>query len=57
MTQNQKNKIHEVIENIIEIRQKLDEVMYNEPISDMEYGRLRECYDMICEVNDKLYNV
>lgn len=31
--------------------------MYNEPISDMEYGRLRECYDMVCEVNDKLYNV
>ena len=57
MTQHQKRKIHEVIENIIEIRQKLDEVMYNEPISDMEYGRLRECYDMVCEVNDKLYNV
>lgn len=57
MTQNQKKNIHEVIENIIEIRQKLDEVMYNEPISDIEYGRLRECYDMICEVNDKLYNV
>lgn len=57
MTQQQKNKIREVIENIIEIRQKLDEVMYNEPVSDIEYCRLRECYDMICEVNDKLYNV
>lgn len=57
MTANQITQLRKVINKLNDIRQTLDEVVYSEPISDMEYGQVRECYDMICEVIDKLYNV
>lgn len=44
------------VQNHIEsIRQLLDNEMYGpEPVSDEEYPKVREIYNIICEVNDKL---
>ena len=55
MTALQDHKVRMVIQSLTEARQMLDNIMYSEPrVSDDEYSRLRECYDKICEANDKL---
>lgn len=58
MTTSQRSQIGKAIERLNAIRQLLDGVMYySEPITDEEHGKVRECYDGLCEVTDKLYRI
>ena len=58
MTQQQRNKLIRVCAFINDIRSTLDDVMYrSEPLTDEEHGKVRECYDNLCEVTDKLYRI
>lgn len=56
MTAIQYAQINEVRDHIKAIRGILDNVMYDRimPVSDAEYSKLRECYDLICQANDTL---
>ena len=55
MTPRQKNAINAAREKIKEIRVLLDGVMYyTDPLTDSEFKRIREAYDLICKANDKL---
>ena len=48
-------QISKVKENIVEIRQMLDEIMYcGRPIADKDFKHLRSAYDKVCEANDEL---
>ncbi len=55
MTLVQENMLNKVREGIDTIRNQLDWVMYrSEPLSDREFKRIREAYEYLCKVNDKL---
>lgn len=44
-----------VREEIGVLRSMLDHLMYySEPLKKEEYEKIRECYDKICEANDKI---
>ena len=56
MTQPQLYRLEKVKRKIMESREILDDVMYRMiPLSDEEYERIRESYDLLCRANDKLY--
>lgn len=43
-------------ERIRELRSMLDDVMYRStPLTDSEYKKIREGYELICQANDKLF--
>ena len=50
--------MRKVREYIKDLRNMLDDLMYNnsgkEQLSDDEFRRVREAYDLICQANDKL---
>ena len=55
MTQEKKNQVHMIINNLNNSRRLLDDVMFGgEGVSDEEFFRLRSCYDVICLALDKL---
>lgn len=56
MTPSQENVIFSVRRKINEIRGNLDALMYGQdiPISEHEFQKVREAYDLICKANDKL---
>ena len=56
MTKKQQYQISEAITCILQARKWLDLAMYNSAteLSEEEYGRIREAYDLICKANDKL---
>lgn len=56
MTSRQQYIMTKVQEKIHELRVMLDDVMYrSDPLSDNEYKKIREGYDLICQANDKLF--
>lgn len=58
MTYRQEIIMGKVREHIKDLRNMLDDLMYNnsgkEQLSDDEFRRAREAYDLICQANDKL---
>ena len=55
MTTRQQYILLKVQEQIRTTRQMLDDVMYRtDPLTPEERKRVRECYDLICQANDKL---
>ena len=47
--------LNQVRSQIKDIRRTLDGLMYGGiPITDDEYKKIREAYDLICKANDKL---
>lgn len=55
MTSRQEYILGKVREQIHTIRQMLDDVMYRtDPLTPEEHKRVRECYDLLCQANDKL---
>lgn len=56
MTIHQKRAINDVRECIRHIRNTLDTLMYGSepPVSQQEYERIREAYDLLCQATDKL---
>lgn len=56
MTQQQQNELRKAKNKIGEIREILDNVMYRmmPTISDDDYDKIREVYDLLCVANDKL---
>ena len=56
MTIEQDAQLRNVRDKIKKVRDNLDRIMYcSTPLSDEEYSRLREGYDLLCQANDKLY--
>ena len=55
MTTRQDYILSKVREQIYITRQMLDDVMYRtDPLTPEEHKRVRECYDLICQANDRL---
>ena len=56
MTRKQQIIIDKAHEKIRDLRNLLDDLMYNaaDPIDDALYPRIREAYDLVCQANDKL---
>ena len=55
MTPKQEIMLNKVRILITDTRNILDDMMYRfDPLTDMEFSRIREAYDLICKANDKL---
>ena len=55
MTIVQENMLNKVREEIDVMRNQLEWVMYrSENLTEKEYKRIREAYDLICKANDKI---
>ena len=55
MTDRQQYILRKAKENISELRNKLDDIMYRtDLLPDNEYKKIREAYDLICKANDML---
>ena len=55
MTLVQENMLNKVREEIDVMRNQLDWVMYrSEGLTEKEYKRIREAYEYLCKVNDKI---
>lgn len=55
MTPRQEIMLNRVRALIADTRSVLDDVMYHsDPLSDIEFSKVREAYDLICKANDKL---
>ena len=55
MTIRQMNAVEKTRGLIREIRELLDGVMYySDPLTDDEFKKVREAYDLVCKANDKL---
>ena len=57
MTIEQERGIRKAVEGIKEVRGILDGVMYGkdrDELTEKEFSKIREAYDLICKANDKL---
>ena len=55
MTNRQERALQTVRAKIRDIRGLLDGVMYySDPLTDDEFKKVREAYDLVCKANDKL---
>ena len=55
MTVRQINAVEQARGKIREIRELLDGVMYSsDPLTDAEFKKVREAYDLVCKANDRL---
>lgn len=56
MSNEQQIRLDKVRGKLKEAREMLDDVMYRMmPLSDNEFKKVREGYDLICQANDKLF--
>ncbi len=55
MTPRQEIMLNRVRALIADARSVLDDVMYrSDPLTNEEFSKIRESYDLICKANDKL---
>ena len=55
MTPRQEIMLNRARALIEDARSVLDDVMYrSDPLSEKEFSKVREAYDLICKANDKL---
>ncbi len=55
MTPRQEIMHNRAVALLSDARDILDDIMYrSDPLTDGEFGKIREAYDLICKANDKL---
>lgn len=55
MNKNQEYILRKALEQMQIVRHMLDDIMYRtDPLSPEEFKKIRECYDLVCQANDKI---